>query len=479
MADSRTRRAAAVAVAALVCGVLAGPSAAETLADALVKAWRSSPDLMAGRAQLRALDEREFQARAERFGTVDAEGSYSYTNRSVAGIGGASATGRNLTANRDDADPLSLGLTGSIPIYTGGRIENRSEAAERAVLGGREFLVSTEQQVLLDAVTAYEDVRRDIALVEVARSNVRVISEQLRAARDRFEVGEVTRTDVSQAEARLAAARSTLAATTGALARSRQAYLAAVGEPPEDLQPPPPLPELPATEAEAIALADARHPDLQRARLEVERAEANVKVAISGLLPQVSLGADATYTDSTLFMDGRDNEGVDTRIGLNGRVPLWTAGRNPSAVREAQARVAEAQADVHAVARTIRRNVSNAWSGLQVARASIVAAREQIRAAQLAFDGVREEATLGARTTLDVLDADQELQRARADLIQALRDEYVAGYSLLSAVGSLTAEHLGLAVEAYDPDDYPNEVARSPYEYPRDGTTEWSTRWRP
>ncbi|MEO0680447.1 MAG: TolC family outer membrane protein [Pseudomonadota bacterium] len=471
-AGAGTWRAAAILAAAGAC--LAAPAAAQTtLADALVRAYESSPELRADRAGLRALDEDEIQARSGLLGTVT--GVTTYELRNSGGTFGRAGT------DRDDNDPFSLGLQGSIPLYDGGQIANSSEAALQGVLAGRQDLSSTEQEVLLNAVTAFEDVRQNIGLVDVARSNVRVISEQLRAARDRFEVGEVTRTDVSQAEARLAAARSQLAASTGSLAQSRQAYLRAVGELPDDLQTPPPLPDLPDSEAGALALAEAQHPSLQSARFQARQAEFNVKQAIGARLPQVDLEGDVGYTNNDVFIDGGGSTGESNfaAVGVRGTVPIWTGGRIPSEVREAQARLAQSKAVVHDVARQIRQAVSNAWSGLEVARTSITAARQQIRAATIAFDGVREEATLGARTTLDVLDADQELQQARADLIVALRDEYVAGYSLLSAVGNLTVTHLGLAVDSYDPDDYRLRTVDDRYDYPRDESTEWTTRWRP
>ncbi|MDF2232785.1 TolC family outer membrane protein [Albimonas sp. CAU 1670] len=463
----------ATALCALLA--LAGPLQAESLADAMAKAYANHPGLAAQRAALRGLDEAEYQARAQAYGTVNLQADYGWQNTDVQ---------RSLARprSRDDADPLDLGLQGSIPLYTGGQIENNAEAALQAVESGRSTLTSAEQSVLLAAVTAFEDVRRDIALVGVARSNVRVIGEQLKAAQDRFEVGEVTRTDVAQAESRLAASRSTLAAITGQLARSRQAYLAAVGEPAGELETPPPLPPLPESEAAAIALAEAQHPDLIAARFDARQAEFQVKAAIGRSLPQVSLNGSAGYSDDSVFIDdiptATDSNAVS--VGVTASMPLWTGGRNASAVRQAQANYARAMALIQNTGRSVRQDVSNSWSGLSVARASITAARQQIKASQIAFDGVREEATLGARTTLDVLDAEQELASAKADLIAALRDEYVAGYNLLASVGALTVTHLGLDVTPYDPDLYRTGVINEdPYGYPRGEETTWAKSYRP
>ena len=319
----------ATALCALLA--LAGPSQAETLADAMAKAYANHPGLAAQRAALRGLDEAEYQARAQAYGTVNLQADYGWQNadtrRSLAG-----------SRSRDDVDPFDLGLQGSIPIYSGGQIENSSDAALQAVRSGRSTLTSAEQNVLLAAVTAFEDVRRDIALVEVARSNVRVIGEQLKAAQDRFEVGEVTRTDVAQAESRLAASRSTLAAIVGQLARSRQSYLAAVGESAQDLENPPPLPPLPESELAAQALAEAQHPDLVAARFDARQAEAQVKVAIGRQLPQVSVNGAAGYSDDSVFIDdvasATDSNAVS--VGVTASMPLWTGGRNASDVRQAQ-----------------------------------------------------------------------------------------------------------------------------------------------
>lgn len=492
-ADTITRRRmrarpslCALAAALALGGGAGGAASAETLADALAKAYLNSPRLAGDRAALRALDEAEIGARGARLGSVDLNASYDYSNtdgvstvlRPPAVPGGAPTQVRSRS--RSDADPFRLGVSGGIPLYDGGRIANTAEAAAQGVQRGRADLVSTEQEVLFAAVQAFEDVRRDLGLTEVARSNVRVISEELRAATDRFEVGEVTRTDVAQAEARLAAARSDLAAATGSLARSRQAYLVAVGNLPDDLQRPPPLPVLPPSEAEAIALAEANHPALTAARAAVRQAEFQVKRAVGVRLPTVQLEGDAAYADGSVFTNDRATDQNSVRVGLRGSVPLWSGGRNAAGVREAQARVAQAQSGVHETARQVRRNVSDAWSGLEVARMSITAAREQIRAAEIAFDGVRQEAALGARTTLDVLNADQELQRARATLIRALRDEYVAGYGLLAAVGSLTVAHLGLDLARYDPEAYTAQVRERPYDYPREGAAvEWASPLRP
>ncbi|MFT4795581.1 MAG: outer membrane protein [Paracoccaceae bacterium] len=452
----------------LVIGATAGGSAsAETLSDALVKAYLNHPNLASARAGLRIADEQVVQERAVGLGAVNGTASLGLTSTQ----GSIQATG----SGRQNSDPVSLGLTGAIPIYSGGQVRYAVAGAQEGVRATRAGLMSAEQDVLLAAITAYEDVRRDISFVSLARNNVRVISEQVRAARDRFEVGEVTRTDVSQAEARLAGSRSNLAASVGALSQSRQAYLAAVGDLPQDLSSPPPIPPLPESEDAALALALAEHPDLVQARYTARRAEYDVKRAVGAGLPQLELRGNLSYSNTGATLNG--GESNTAAVSLNATVPLWTGGAQPSAVRQAQASLAQRTSQVHELARIIGQRTSVSWSSLEVARSTISARREQIRAAQVAFDGVKEEATLGARTTLDVLDAEQELVSARAELVSSKRDEYVAAYALLGAVGKLTVIHLGLDVPGYDPEAYMTEALRTPYGWVDDDSAKLEGAW--
>lgn len=462
-------RSAAFAAAALC----ASGAAADTLADAMVKAYSSHPDLAAARASLRSADESVVQERAAGYGTVNAIGQ-----AGLSSTGGATSRdrGMGLTDRRDTA-PMSLSVTGSLPIYSGGAVRYGIDSAKQQVLASRAALLDAEQTVLLDAVTAYEDVRANLQGVELARNNVRVINEQVRAARDRFEVGEVTRTDVAQAEARLAAARSNLASAVGGLAAARQAYLAAIGEMPEELASPPPIPALPESEGAAVAIATAEHPLMVQARHLARQAEYEVKRASAAAEPQVDLNGSVSHTENDALFN---NGGVtnNAQVTLRATVPLWTGGATPSRVRAAQAAFQRQTAQIHSIARSLHQQTAVAWSSLEVARASIRSSQQQVRAARIAFEGVREEATLGARTTLDVLDAESELLSARTDLITAQRNEYVAAYTLLAAVGKLTIGHMGLDVEGYDPDAYMVRVDQAPYEWAQDESAapegEWS-----
>ncbi len=462
---------------ALAGGMALGATAAvaENLADALVEAYKTHPNLAASRAALRSVDESKIQAEAQGKVRVDADASYGAVSTHGAPSGLSVVSGSSSRAIDDD--PFVAGVNARLPLYTGGRIENAIEGATDNVFGARAQLRAVEQDVLLAAVIAYVDVRRDTEFVTLARNNVRVINEQLRAAQDRFSVGEVTRTDVSQAEARLASARSSLAATTGALARSREAYFAAVGLTADNLSPPPPLPDLPDTLEEATALAEANHPLIEAARHAVRSAEKDVKVAIGAKLPTISLDSRVGYSNDIFTSGG--GETASASIGISGSVPLYTGGENTSRVRQAQALVSQRTAQVHDTARLVRQSVAVAWANLKVARALIEASRQEIRAAQLAYEGVSEEAKLGSRTTLDVLDAEQELLNARTDLVSAQRDEYVAGYNLLSSVGSLSVKHLGLNAPRYDVGEYAERVREHPRDYPKEGAAVWSRVWRP
>jgi len=351
--------------------------------------------------------------------------------------------------------------------------------AETRIDSQKALLIDTEQQVLLAAVTAYMDVRRNEEFVVLGINNVRVLEEQLRAAQERFDVGEVTRTDVEQARAFLAASQSQLAAARGALAASREAYQLAVGTYPGDLQPPPPIPELPDSQDAAVALAMQNDPQILAARLEREASGSDVRTAIGATLPQVSL--DATVNSSKTFnQDPEDLRTETAAIGVTVSFPLWTGGNLSSRVREAEAVVEATSADITSSMRTAARNVGVSWADLQVARASIRTQTIAVSAAQLAFEGVQEEAKVGSRTTLDVLNAEQTVLNAKGELVAARHDEYVAAYSLLASVGQLTIDHLGLDTGPADQTpSYYETVRDRNFGYDKTDDTVWRTKWRP
>jgi len=455
-----------VAAAALAVGLTAFAARADSLTEAFASAYETNPSLIAARAALRATDERVNQARAGLRPDVRAALDYraEYSGGS-AGRGGSE-------------DPYSASVNLTQPLYDGGQTQNSVRGRIADVSAARARLSSLEQQVLLDTVTAYVDVLRDQEFVRLAENNVRVISEEFRASRDRFEVGEVTRTDVSQAEARLAESRTNLSVSVGRLERSKQNYRAVVGAEPLNLARQPPLPPLPQSREESVRMALENHPDVIAARFDEASAARDVKTQIGGLLPRVSLEASVGYNDTGLFSNDTFDRS-NAEVGVRATIPLYQSGRQYSRVREAQALASRARADITVEARRRQQLAEAAWSELVVARANIISTREQVAASQLAFDGVREEALVGSRTTLDVLDAEQELLDARVRVVDSLRNEYVAAYALLSAIGALTAADLNLNVAAYDPEvNYAENNARF-FGFPQTQDTEWEEFWRP
>jgi len=461
MGQTHAKRAAAMLALSIGLAGGMGAAQAESLADAMVMALRASPELDLNRSNIKVLSEQAVQARAG--GRTQVQGTINVTTQF-----------RDL---REFVYPTTLQLDVTQPLYTGGQVENATEAAEFRISAERARQITTEQTILLQTVTAYLDVRRDQTLVALGRNNVRVISEQLRAARERFEVGEVTRTDVAQAEARLAAARSLLAARQGQLQNSREAYKRVVGQYPGDLDPPPPIPDLPDDIDQAVAISATDQPTLLAARLERMAARSDVRTAIGALLPQVALQGQVRNVDTL----GVENDSVsDASVGLQITIPFYSGGANYSNVREAQAQVEGRTADITAALRDTAQQVGVAWSDLDVARATITASQLEVRAAQIAFEGVQEEAKVGARTTLDVLDAEQELLDARGTLVTARRDEYVAAYNLLFSIGKLTAQHLGLELEPIDSTaGYYQAVRERNFGYDRTDDTVWSLSYRP
>ncbi len=460
----RSRLMGGAAVAVLAFGFSHALARADTLSEALASAYETNPNLISARAALRATDERVNQARAGL--RPDVRANFDYSKRYTGGSNGAGSD-----------DPFGVSLSVSQPLYDGGQTQNSVRGRIADVSAARARLSSLEQRVLLETVTAYVDVLRDQEFVRLAENNVLVIAEQLRATQDRFEVGEVTRTDVSQAEARLAESRTNLTAARGQLERSRQSYRLVVGSEPQNLARQPPLPQLPGSLDEAVTTALESHPEMIAARFDETSAARDVKTEIGGLLPRVSLEASVGYNDSVFKTDSFDQS--DAQIGVRAVIPLYQSGAQYSRVRQAQALASQARADITVEARRRQQLAEAAWTELEVARANIISTREQVDASQLAFEGVQEEALVGSRTTLDVLDAEQELLDARVRVVDSLRNEYVAAYGLLSAIGSLTAADQGLTVVAYDPEvNYAENNARL-FGFPQTQDTEWEELWRP
>ena len=443
----KTLKPMVLAGVAAVSFALAHAARAETLADALVAAYRNSNLLEQNRATLRAADEDVATAVSNLRPVLRWVAGLDYTksayNESV-----TRAAGREV-----DRLEASLGLTASMVVLDFGRNRLGVDIAKESVLATREALVAVEQDVLLATVAAYSDVKSAAQRVSINQNSVRVIGEELRAAQDRFEVGEVTRTDVSLAEARLAAARAALAAAQGDLMVAREAYKAATGAYPRNLATLPPSPKLPRTLDEARATALRLHPSIKQAQRQVTIADLQVALAGKQRLP--------TVTGSIGFQEF-EGSGNAATAGLQASQTIYSGGALAAAHRKAIAGRDAARAGLSQVGLIITQNVANAWSGIEVAQAQIRAIDQQIQAATVAYNGVKEEATLGARTTLDVLDAEQELLNARADRIDAAANLQVAYYSVLSSMGLLTVENLKLGIPTYDPAAYYNAVRNAP-----------------
>ncbi len=426
-------------------GVLAAPLAdAETLTDALIAAYRNSNLLDQNRAVLRAADEDVATA------VSSLRPVLAYTMQA-----GWSKLDVTTPAGRAVAEgtSASLALSAEMTLFDFGRNLLGIEIAKASVLATRQALVEVEQQVLLSAVQAYVDVRLAQEVVALRQSNLRLIGEELRAAQARFEVGETTLTDVAIAEARLAGSRASLASADGSLLVAREAYKAATGAYPGNLAALPTLPALPRSLEEAQAIARSTNPLIRQAQQLVTLADFQVALAQAARLPTIG-GAVTLRTD---------DRGFDSQsVGLTMNQTLYAGGRLSALQRQAIAGKDRANATLMQTAVNVMQGVGVAWANLEVSAASITATQGQVTAAQTAFDGVRQEAEVGARTTLDVLDAEQELLDARNDRLQAEAQRYVGVYRVLAAMGLLTVDHLQLGIATYDPEAYFNAVKTAP-----------------
>ncbi len=449
------RRSAArfAAAASLLIGaaLLGRPSTAvaDTIEWALVQAYQNNPSLNSQRASLRATDENVPQALSGYRPKISATatGGYNYTN-TLSHIS-SPATGVTYSSVADDFASRAIGVTASQTLYNGNQTANKTRQAESQVMGARETLRVTEQQVLLDAATAYMDLLRDEATLDLQRSNVEVLTEQLKQTRDRFNVGEVTRTDVAQAESRLAAGRSQLLAAQSQYVTSQAQYRRIIGVDPGHLAPGTPVDRLsPSTLPAAITQGEQQNPSVLAAMYGVDIAELQVKVNEGNLYPNLGVQASVQKAWDPLY-----NVNKQTQASIVGTltIPLYQGGAEYSAIRQAKETVGQQRLTLDTTRDQARETVVQSWGQLDAAKAQIEATTAQVNAAEIALNGVREEARVGQRTTLDVLNAQQELVNARVALVTAQHDRVVASYTLLAAVGALSMQRLGLDVMIYDP----------------------------
>jgi outer membrane protein len=431
--------------------VLAGfqGASAETLESALARAYGSNPNLNAQRATVRATDENVPRAKAgyrpEISATADVGGTFTEFERDAAPNGFGGVSRNSTTVNR--TMPRGAGLQVNQTIFNGFRTDNSVRQAESSVLSARETLRNDEQNVLFDAASSYMNVLRDTAILNLQRNNVEVIEEQLRQTQDRFNVGEVTRTDVAQAEARLAGSRSQASLAEANLRTSIARFRQNVGVEPRELAPGRPLDRLlPRTLDSALKVAFNEHPAIQAALHAVDVAELQVKVTQGELAPQLGVsGSVARRFDNQSPGDQANSASIVARL----TVPIYEGGEVYARTRQAKETAGQRRLEADAVRDQVRAAVISSWGQLEAARAQIAAAQSQVQAAETALNGVREEARVGQRTTLDVLNAQQELLNARVNLITAQRDRVVASYAVVQASGRLSSRSLGLAVAHY------------------------------
>nr|WP_256474246.1 TolC family outer membrane protein [Lutimaribacter sp. EGI FJ00013] len=426
-----------------------GGARADSLADAMADAYRNSGLLDQNRAVMRAADEDVAIAVSSLRPVVNWVGDITRTFGDTRNLG---------VVRNNEATSASIALNAEIVLWDGGRSRLNVDIAKETVLATRQALISVEQLVLQRAVNAFMDVRSTYEIVQLRRNNIRVISEELRAARDRFEVGEVTRTDVALAEARLAEARSNLAQAEGDLAIAIEEFRATVGRAPGNLTQPPSM-QMPVRTVEAAkAVAVRAHPDIKSLQSQVTAADLGVLLARRATAPEVKLTGRLSVSEGF----GNDNYTRGGSVGVQTGGVIYQGGQLMAQARKAMAQRDARRGELLDTQRVIAQNVGTAYARVQVAQAALRAVDEQIRAARVAFRGVREEATLGARTTLDVLNAEQDLLDAQANRITAASNEYKAYYALLSAMGLLTVDQLNLDVPQYDPAAYYNMVKDAP-----------------
>ena len=424
-------------------------SSAQTIDEALAAAYRSNPQILAERARLRATDE----------GVPRALSNW----RPVVTLQGQAGTGRDTlrtdtpagtTTTDRTRSPYLAQLQVSQPLYRGGRTEAVISRAENLVQRGRAQLHAIEQQLLFDAATAYLDVLRDQAVLDLTVNNEQVLQRQLAATRDRFQVGEVTRTDVSQAESRLARARADRIQADGNLTSTRATYLKVIGSPPGQLVVPQPLANLPDSD-QAVLEGATNNPNVISARFNEKAAQDDIDLVYGEKLPTVSLTGNLARQHET-STPGLERDVAEALVVVT--VPLYQGGSVDARVRETKQTAGQRRIEVDDTLRQAREQATRSLETLTTARARVTAFREEIRSAQIALEGVEQEARVGSRTVLDVLDAEQELLNARVDLVRARRDELVAAYALAASIGRLTARDLGLSVDIYDPTAHYNQT---------------------
>jgi outer membrane protein len=447
-------RSTAIAAALSCLLVDAGAAKAETLLDAIDLAYKTNPTLQQQRANLRALDEDYVQALAALRPTLSASAADNFQRQSE--------NTETLRPGAFSTEYQTAGVTLSQPVYTGGAATQAIRAAERDVQQGREQLRAVEAQIMAAVIQRYMDVIRDTEALRINQENVTVLQRQLQETSAQFEVGQLTRTDVAQAEARLAAAQASLSAAQGQLSVSRANYAQVVGQAPGELAAPPALPGVPSTFDAALDVADQANPNLRAARYAEEAARSRVGQARAAYRPTVSVNAGfqwerfpigsqtiQTQGGPILFTPNPYQRTVTASVGV--KVPLFAGGARGSKVRQALQQDNEAVYGVEGERRVMLQAVSQDWAQVTSTHAQTLSNEAQVKAATVAAEGERQEAQVGLRTTIDVLNAEQELRNAQLQLVDSRHDEYVAAAQLLAVMGRLELRDLNPAAPVYDP----------------------------
>ncbi|MDB5629015.1 MAG: type secretion outer membrane protein TolC family [Tardiphaga sp.] len=443
-----------VAATALLMLLGATPVRADTIEAALVRAYQTNPQLNAQRAQVRSTDENVPQALSgyRPRVSVTASAGYQYTDVQSQVLG-------NTVELTGTQRPRSIGATASQTLFNGFQTANRTRAAEGQVSSAREALRVLEQNVLLAAATIYMDYLRDSAIVEVQRSNVRVLEQTLKQTRDRFSVGEVTRTDVAQSEAQLAAGRTQQQTAESNLTTTRSNFRRIIGNDPNALQPGSPVDRyLPTSLAAAVNLGLVENPNVTAAMFGIDVSFLTVKVNEGALFPTLTLNANVQQSYETAITTPKQ---LVASAAAQLSVPIYQGGGEYALIRQSKENLAQQRLVLEQTRDQTRATVAQAWGQLLAGRAQVSSAQAQVQASEIALNGVREEARAGQRTTLDVLNAQQALVNARVALVTAQHDRVVASYSVLSAVGRLSPTTLRLGTTVYDPSVHYHQVRDS------------------
>jgi outer membrane protein len=435
------------------------PALADTIEAALVRAYQNNPQLNAQRASVRSTDENVPQALSGYRPRVAVTASAGTQYTDVQDNAGGSANVLVKTDNHGVNAPRSVGATISQTVFNGQQTANKTRAAESQVSGAREGLRVLEQTVLLSAATIYMDYLRDAAIVEVQRSNVRVLEQTLKQTQDRFNVGEVTRTDVAQSEAQLAAGQTQLLTADANLVTTRANFRRIIGNEPDQLAPGSPVDRfLPKGLSGAVDLSLTENPNVTAAMFGIDVSFLQVKINEGALLPTVSLQASVQQSYEQQLSIFR-SFGASAVAQLS--IPVYQGGAEYSLIRQSKETVAQQRLNLEQVRDQTRANTVTAWGQLVAGKAQVASAQSQVSASEIALNGVREEAKAGQRTTLDVLNQQQALVNARVALVTAQHDRVVASYAVLNTVGRLSPQVLNLATTTYDPGVHYQQVRDS------------------